>query len=211
MTINTTRLLRRVVSHAMQQQRSHSIATLTARQQFLPSFTQAGTALDNNSKRGFAQASAASTTTNDATATTSSTAAATTSDRYAELVKDTIKKMISERTTAADDERKPISDDDLKAKFSYYKNVFEEAKLCIKDLQEATPADECYADECACAQGAVENAFTAYVDLLEDLRRANEEQLDSYREVRNAHAFNLKSLRQELDEVLSVPPPSKVA
>lgn len=119
--------------------------------------------------------------------------------------------MISERASAADDERKPISDDDLKAKFSYYKNVFEEAKLCIRDLQEATPGDEHYEDECACAQGAVENAFTAYVDLLEDLREANEEQLDSYSQVRNSHACNLKSLRQELDKVLSMPPPSKVA
>ena len=79
--------------------------------------------------------------------------------------------------------------------------MFEEAELCLIDLQDATGAED-YAEECACARGAVENAFTAYVDLLEDLRRANEEQLQSYSEVRNSNACNLKRLRQQLDALL---------
>ena len=73
--------------------------------------------------------------------------------------------------------------------------------MCLIDLQEAEGGEH-YADECQCAKGAVENAFTAYVDLLEDLRRANEEQLQCYSEVRNSNACNLKRLRQQLDELL---------
>jgi hypothetical protein len=80
--------------------------------------------------------------------------------------------------------------------------VFEEAELCLSDLHEAVPGTEDYIEECACAKGAVNNAFTAYVDLLEDLRRANPEQLQSYSEVRNTNACNLKRLRQELDEAI---------
>ena len=190
MTITTAKLLIRVATRAAQQEKScRGVAVLAARTNLFPALSHGAT---TDITRCFAQASAASTTTTP-----------TTSDRYAELVKETIKKMISERTNPTDEDRKPISDDDLQSKFDYYKSVFEEAKLCLSDLQEATPGDEYFAEESVCAQGAVDNAFKAYVDLLEDLRRANEEQLDSYREVRNAHACNLKLLRQELDEILS--------
>jgi hypothetical protein len=79
--------------------------------------------------------------------------------------------------------------------------VYREAELCLIDLQDAAGADQ-FADECSCAKGAVDNAFTAYVDLLEDLRRANEEQLQRYSEDRNSIACNLKRLRQRLDELL---------
>ncbi len=90
--------------------------------------------------------------------------------------------------------------------------VFDEAESCLKDLEEATPGAEDYLDECSCANNAVNHAFTAYVDLLEDLRRANPQQLDSYSQVRNAHACNLKRLRQKLDEILVLSPPeTKVA
>jgi hypothetical protein len=75
--------------------------------------------------------------------------------------------------------------------------------LCLIDLKDATGGDD-YADECQCAKAAVETAFTAYVDLLEDLRRANENQLLCYSEVRNSNACNLKRLRQQLDELLVV-------
>lgn len=74
----------------------------------------------------------------------------------------------------------------------------------MKDLQEVTPEAEEYGEECTCARSAVDHAFTAYVDLLEDLRRANDSQLETYREMRNAHALNLKKLRQDLDQVLNM-------
>ncbi|KAG7340515.1 hypothetical protein IV203_024058 [Nitzschia inconspicua] len=152
---------------------------------------------DDSSVRFFAHQAASSTTTE-------------TSDRYAELVKETIKKMMSERREDVD-EQKPISDQSLEGKFNHFKKVYDEAESCLNDLQEITPEAEDYLDECSCARGAVEHAFTAYVDLLEDLRRANESQLDAYLEVRNAHAHNLKGLRRKLDELLMVKPPFRNA
>jgi hypothetical protein len=90
-----------------------------------------------------------------------------------------------------------------------FQKVVEEAKLCLKDLQEATAGAVDYMDECSCARNAVQHAFTAYADLLEDLRRANETQLKSYLEVRNAHACDLKQLRRQLDEILLEKPVQK--
>ena len=75
--------------------------------------------------------------------------------------------------------------------------------MCLEDLREVSPGTVDYDEECNCAKGAVNNAFTAYVDLLEDLRRANDEQLQQYNEVRNSYACNLKRLRQELDQIMS--------
>ena len=88
----------------------------------------------------------------------------------------------------------------------HIQKVFEEAGLCLSDLRETLfEADvEQYREECNCAEGAVNNAFTAYVDLLEDLRRSNEEQLLTYREIRNTNACNLKRLRKELDQIIEV-------
>jgi hypothetical protein len=89
---------------------------------------------------------------------------------------------------------------------THTQKVFEEAELCLSDLRETLfEADvEQYREECNCAEGAVNNAFTAYVDLLEDLRRSNEEQLLTYREIRNTNACNLKRLRKELDQIIEV-------
>ena len=54
-------------------------------------------------------------------------------------------------------------------------------------------------EERQCASAAVESAFSAYVELLEDLRHANDEQLEIYNEERLQNATNLKNLRQQLD------------
>lgn len=78
-------------------------------------------------------------------------------------------------------------------------NTYKEAELCIKDLREA--ADN-FEEEVVCASAAVEHAFSAYVDLLEDLRYAKEEQLQLYSEERLQHATNLKKLRKELDGLI---------
>jgi hypothetical protein len=88
----------------------------------------------------------------------------------------------------------------------FSQKVIEEAELCLKDLQQSKPEAVDYLDECSCAQNAVEHAFTAYTDLLEDLRGASETQLKSYLEVRNAHACDLKRLRQQIDDLLLVKP-----
>jgi len=84
--------------------------------------------------------------------------------------------------------------------------VFEEAELCLSDLRETLfeVDNEQYIEECSCAEGALNNAFTAYMELLEDLRRSNEEQLRAYSEERNTNAFNLKRLRKELANIVEV-------
>jgi len=84
--------------------------------------------------------------------------------------------------------------------------VFEEAELCLSDLRETLfeVDDEQYREECNCAEGALDNAFTAYIDLLEDFRRASEEQIHSYSEERSTNAGNLKRLRKELDQIIAV-------
>ena len=77
----------------------------------------------------------------------------------------------------------------------------QEAESCIVDLKEATldQRDE----EFVCASGAVDTAFEAYVDLLDDLRMANEEQLKAYQEARDKNARKFMSLRRELAEIMS--------
>ena len=58
-------------------------------------------------------------------------------------------------------------------------------------------------DEIQCAKGSVEATFTAYVDLLEDLRKfANDEQLREYNEVRHASACELRRLRKDLEDTV---------
>ena len=54
-----------------------------------------------------------------------------------------------------------------------------------------------------CAQNAVDAAFTAYLDLLEDLQqRATPEQLNSVSESRQAYANTLKQLRADVDALV---------
>ena len=58
-------------------------------------------------------------------------------------------------------------------------------------------------DEIKCAKGSVEATFTAYVDLLEDLRKfANDEQLQEYNGVRHTSACELLRLRKDLDDTV---------
>ena len=192
--MNATRLFIRATARAtLQGLIGRNPSSFAGRKNLIPALTQVVCLKPTDIKRCFAQGSSANTTTT-----------VSTSDRYAELVKETIKKMISERTNSADEDRKPISEEDLLAQVDRYKSVYAEAALCLKDLREATPGDDDYDEECICAQAAVENAFKAYVDLLEDLRNATEEQLDRYRELRNSQACNLRLLRQELDKLLSL-------
>ncbi len=79
-------------------------------------------------------------------------------------------------------------------------SVFKEAELCIADLKEAT-VDQ-LEEECMCATGAVNNAFVAYLDLLDDLRQASDDQLEAYHNARSENANNLKRLRQELADIM---------
>ena len=75
-----------------------------------------------------------------------------------------------------------------------------EAELCVSDLKEA--AGEEFDEELQCAEGAVELAFNACVDLLDDLRRAGEEQIQRYSDERHENATRLKQLRQAMEEIV---------
>ena len=75
---------------------------------------------------------------------------------------------------------------------SYYK----EAELCIEDCKESGADMKA---EIQCAKAAVETAFSAYIDLLEDFRHASEKQLQQYSDTRVQNANKLRKLRQDFD------------
>jgi len=132
---------------------------------------------------------------------------ATDTHKYEKLVEESIKKLMT--TTNRDDAQedlKPISNEELEIRLNYYKKVFEEAELCLSDLRETLfeADDEQYREETKCAEGAVNNACTAYIDLLEDFQRSSEEQQTVYSEVRNNNACNLRRLRKELEKIMEV-------
>ena len=79
-------------------------------------------------------------------------------------------------------------------------HLYDEARLCIKDCDEAGAQD--IAMEVECAKNAVDQTFASYVEILEDLRRASEAQLQLYSRARSQNAVNLKALRQELDAII---------
>jgi ElaB/YqjD/DUF883 family membrane-anchored ribosome-binding protein len=57
------------------------------------------------------------------------------------------------------------------------------------------------------ASESIDQAFAAYIDLLEDLRRANNTQKEHYRDVREKCANRLKQLRQKFDAIGGNTPP----
>jgi hypothetical protein len=111
------------------------------------------------------------------------------------LVKEAIKKMMNVHPEDA----KPIQDEELEKRFMNFKLLHQEAECCIADLREARENLE---EEVQCANGAVENCFNAFIDLLEDLRRADENQLSTYNDIRLQNAMSLRKLRQELDMIM---------
>lgn len=111
------------------------------------------------------------------------------------LVRDAIENMMKVRR---DDDAKPILDGELESKFRHFQNLYHEATSCIADLREAGDNIE---EEMKCANSAVDLCFNSFVELLEDLRRANETQLEAYSDVRLENAKKLKELRRELDEM----------
>jgi len=134
--------------------------------------------------------------------------------KYENLVEESIKKLMttnnnhrgSKNNRHEVEQMKPISNEDLEGRLRYFEKVFEEAELCLKDLRDTLfeADDEQYLEECSCAEGALNNAFTAYIDLLEDFRRSNADQLHAYSVERGNNAGNLKRLRKELDQIIEV-------
>eukprot|EP00339_Tiarina_fusa_P028150 CAMPEP_0117021880 /NCGR_PEP_ID=MMETSP0472-20121206/16483_1 /TAXON_ID=693140 ORGANISM="Tiarina fusus, Strain LIS" /NCGR_SAMPLE_ID=MMETSP0472 /ASSEMBLY_ACC=CAM_ASM_000603 /LENGTH=149 /DNA_ID=CAMNT_0004727537 /DNA_START=198 /DNA_END=647 /DNA_ORIENTATION=+ len=127
------------------------------------------------------------------------TAEAVSSHHHENLVKETIKKMMMDREHNILEVVNPIEDEELDNSFQQFQNILQEAELCIADLKEA--GDE-FEEELKCAEGSVEIAFNACVDLLDDLRRAGEEQLQRYSDERHQNALRLKQLRRQMDEIV---------
>lgn len=112
------------------------------------------------------------------------------------LVRDAITKMMAIENDA---ELKPIHDEELATRFKHFKQYYNEAESCIGDLREAGENVE---EEIQCANGAVDNCFNSFIDLLEDLRRADEKQLMNYNDIRLENALSLRKLRQDLDVIM---------
>jgi hypothetical protein len=79
-----------------------------------------------------------------------------------------------------------------------------EARLCIADCEESRLLDgRVCLDESTQASEAVEDAYAAYLDMLDDFRGCQEEDLTSqFGNVRDGSATELKMLRKELDKIL---------
>lgn len=75
---------------------------------------------------------------------------------------------------------------------------FDEARACIKDCEEARVDLLNFAEEFEAAQAAVDQVFSCYTDLLDDFRRASDDQLEVLCQERLALAQRLRNLRQEL-------------
>ena len=90
------------------------------------------------------------------------------------------------------------------------KHRFQEARACINDCTEARAGSLEFYEELYTAQKAVDGAFNCYVDLLDDFRRASDEQLKSLCQDRLELANALKSLRAELHQ-LAEPKQNNVA
>ena len=84
-------------------------------------------------------------------------------------------------------------------------NLYQEARACINDCKEARVGSLEFYEEVFTAQKAVDNVFNAYIDLLDDFRRASDDQLKQLCQDRLALANSVKCLRQEVHELLLNP------
>eukprot|EP00980_Cylindrotheca_fusiformis_P000366 scaffold91_cov127-Cylindrotheca_fusiformis.AAC.26 len=109
------------------------------------------------------------------------------------LVKDAIEKMMAVRN---DEDLKPIPDEELELKFQQFQVRHE-----IGD-NAAIEAGENVEEEIQCASSAVEKCFNGFIDLLEDLRRADDSQLEAYSDIRLENAKKLRELRKDLDAMM---------
>ncbi len=78
-----------------------------------------------------------------------------------------------------------------------------EARLCIADCEESKRVgDEDLEEETAQAAEAVDDAFAAYLDMLEEFQGCDEELRKQFADARDESTSQLKSLRNELDQIL---------
>lgn len=82
--------------------------------------------------------------------------------------------------------------------FRLFQHQLEEARQCTLDCREAATDHE-FATEYQTADGALQEAAAAYVDLLDLVQAASSQQHERLESVRDA--ASLLALRQELDRV----------
>jgi hypothetical protein len=81
-------------------------------------------------------------------------------------------------------------------------NLYQEARACINDCKDVRAGSLEFYEEAFTAQKAVDNVFNSYIDLLDDFRRATDDQLKVLCQDRLALANSVKCLRQEVHEIL---------
>ena len=82
-------------------------------------------------------------------------------------------------------------------------SLLNEARLCIADCVESKRVgDKGLEEETAQASEAVDDAFAAYLDMLEEFQGCDEELRKRFADVRDESTSQLKSLRNELDQIL---------
>ena len=82
-------------------------------------------------------------------------------------------------------------------------SLLNEARLCIADCEESKlVGDQDLQEETAQAAEAVEDAFAAYLDMLEEFQGCDEDLRKRFADVRDESTSQLKSLRNELDQIL---------
>ena len=75
--------------------------------------------------------------------------------------------------------------------------------MCIADCEESKVAGgEELQEEAAQASKAVDDAFAAYLDMLEDFQGCDEELRKRFSDEREESTVQLKALRNELDQIL---------
>jgi hypothetical protein len=82
-------------------------------------------------------------------------------------------------------------------------NLLNEARLCIADCEESKlDGGQEFQEEAAQASEVVEEAFAAYLDMLEEFQGCDGEVRKRLGGVREESTAHLKALRKELDQIL---------
>ena len=85
-----------------------------------------------------------------------------------------------------------------RSSFLTTQNMIHEARLCIADCEEVHADGASFLEETKHATDAVDNAFAAYSELLDELRSCTAEQQRRHAAARNSVCTNMKALRHDL-------------
>uniref|UniRef100_A0A7S1CWG0 Uncharacterized protein n=1 Tax=Cyclophora tenuis TaxID=216820 RepID=A0A7S1CWG0_CYCTE len=94
-----------------------------------------------------------------------------------------------------------MTEEQIKESLESFQNTIREARLSIVDCKEMAPTAMSFVEETKDAADAVDNAFAAYADLLDELRGADMEHQSKYNALRQGICETVKGLRRELGEL----------